>query len=115
MITDLDSTLFDEEQIEYLQEFLADYRTEVAQGIIEFLVSVPCNGDKESHRRATQARIVSRAALLDRLLNKRDITARQIPQVYGVSIHQYYDALQEIESELKENNSSIREVIRIKQ
>lgn len=114
MIDDLDKSKFDAEQIEYLQEFLEDYRTEVAQGIVGFIVSVPIFGDKESHKRATQARIVSRAALLDRLLNKREITAREIPKIYGVSIHQYYDNLQEVENELKENNDSIRDVIRIK-
>lgn len=114
MIEDLDNSKFDPEQIEYLQEFLEDYRTEVAQGVIRFIVSVPCHGDKESHRRATQARITSRAALLDRLINKREVTARELPQTYGVSIHQYYDTLQEVEQELEKNNSNIREVIRIK-
>lgn len=114
MIDDLDSSKFDLEQIEYLQEFLQDFRTEVAQGIVQFIVNVPCHGDKEHHRKATQARIVSRAALLDRLLNKREVTARKIPSTYGVSIHQYYDSLQEVEQELAQNNCNIREVVRIK-
>lgn len=114
MITELDKSKFDAEQIEYLQEFLEDFRTEVAAGIITFIVSVKNNGDKESHRRATQARIVSRAALLDRLINKREVTARELPKTYGVSVHQYYDTLQEVEEELKQNNEKIREVIRIK-
>lgn len=110
MIADLDKKIIDPEQIEYLQRFLEDYRAEVIQTIISFIVNVPNHGNGK----ATQARIVSRAALLDRLLNKREVTAREIPKIYGVSIHQYYDTLQEVEKELKENNSSIREVIRIK-
>lgn len=113
-ITDIDKSKFDAEQIEYIQEFLEDFRREMAQGIIEFIIKVPSHGNKDNHRGATMARIVSRAALLDRLLNKREVTAREIPNIYGVSVHQYYDSLSEIEEELKDNNNNIREVIRIK-
>ena len=114
MKADFDNSKFDAEQVEYLQEFLEDFRTEVARGLIHFVIDVPRNGDKESHKRAIQARIVSRAALLDRILNKREVTAREIPNTYGVSIHQYYDTLQEVEQMLRENNNKIREIIRIK-
>lgn len=114
MMENIDRDKFDSEQLEYLQEFMEDYRREMAQGIINFITSVKIKGNKENHQKATQARIISRVALLDRILNKRDITAREIPNHYGISIHQYYDSLNEIEEELKDQNNNIRDIIRIK-
>lgn len=110
----LNETEFEADQIEEIKAMLEDQRLEVAQSIIKFIVEVPILGKSASNQKATQARIASRVALLDRLLNKRELRARDIPSVYGVSIHQYYDTLEEVEAQLEDSNSKIREIIRIK-
>lgn len=108
---DLDTTLFDEEQLDYLTEFLNDYRIDICKHLVSFICKSNLRGVNQKNIDALFVRIAGRAALLDDILNNRNTKVTLWKTTYGTSIHQRYDAVAEMIEELKEFNPFIDKVL----
>lgn len=107
----LDTDLFDEEQIEYLTEFLKDYRLEVCKTLTDFICRTELKGKTPKNVDALFVRIAGRAALLDDLLNNRETKINLWKSTYGTSLHQRYDCLYSMVEELKQFNPFIEKAL----
>ena len=103
----IDEELFDEEQLEYLSDFLKDYRLEICKHLAAFICKSDTNGKSKKNIDALFVRIAGRAALLDDILNNREVKINLWKDTYGTSTHQRYDAVTEMIEELKEYNPFI--------
>lgn len=108
-----DSSLFDCEQQEYIAEYLVQYRKEVAQRILDFVISPSkkLNRNSERNRKSTIMKIACRAVLFNKLLNDPKVGYRDLPEVYGISNHLLYDERKAILEELSEWDKNISYVI----
>lgn len=108
-----DSSLFDSEQQEYLSEYLIQYRKEVAQRILDFIVSPSKKliRNSERNRKSTSMKIACRAVLFNKLLNDPKVGYRDLPETYGISNHLFYDERKAILDELIEMDKNISYII----
>lgn len=109
---DFDKTLFDDEQIEYLCEFLADYRTETMKIMLDFITNLEANGSSKKNKDALFVRIAARAVIIDSVLNARDYKVLDLKTTYGISTHQYYDEIGRLTNELQKQNKNINELLK---
>lgn len=109
---DLDKDLFDEDQLEYLTEYMADYRLEVIRIILNWITNIQANGKSKKNLEALYARIASRAVILDSILNKRDFKVLEMKSLFGISTHQYYDELNRVMAELNSKNKNIENILK---
>lgn len=109
---DLDLNLFDDDQINYLIDYLADYRLQIIRVICDWITKPEALGQSKKSKDAANARIVARAVILDTILNKRDYKVLELKTLYGISTHQYYDELNRLTEELGKNNKNIGSLLR---
>lgn len=108
-----DDTLFDSEQQEYIAEYLIQYRKEVAQRILDFIISPSKKliRNSERNRKSTIMKIACRAVLFNKLLNDPKVGYRDLPETYGISNHLFYDERKAILDELIEMDKNISYII----
>ena len=109
---DFDKSLFDEEQIEYITDFLTDYRTETMKIMLDFITQPNANGNSKKHKDALFIRIAARAVIIDSVLNARDYKVLDLKSTYGISTHQYYDEISRLTAELEKQNKNINELLK---
>lgn len=71
--------MFEEGQLEYLNDVFREYRNLTMRKTLE-LLTIQADGWQE------------RAAVLDKLINRSDLTWREAPSFYGLSNHRFFDA-----------------------
>lgn len=74
-----DFSLFEDEQLEYLNEYEQKRRGDLMRGMLDFMTA-----DRE--------RWVERICVLDKLINRKELTWREAPAFYGLSNHRFFDA-----------------------
>lgn len=74
-----DFSLFEDEQLEYLNEYERERRGDLMRGMLDFMTA-----DRE--------RWVERICVLDKLINRKELTWREAPAFYGVSNHRFFEA-----------------------
>lgn len=109
---DFDKTLFDDEQLEYLCDFLADYRTETMKIMLDFITNLEANGNSKKNKDALFVRIAARAVIIDSVLNAREYKVLDLKTTYGISTHQYYDEIARLTTELEKQNKNINELLK---
>ena len=109
---DFEKDLFDDEQLEYLCDFLADYRTETMKIMLDFITNLEANGNSKKNKDALFVRIAARAVIIDSVLNARDYKVLDLKTTYGISTHQYYDEIARLTTELEKQNKNINELLK---
>ena len=104
-----DSSLFNSEQQEYISEYLTQYRKEVAQRILDFIIkpSEKLNKKSERSRKSVIMKMACRSVLMHKLLNDPKVDYRDLPEVYGISNHLLYDERNAILEELSVMDKNI--------
>ena len=74
-----DFSMFEDEQLEYLEEYERERRGDLMRGMLEFLT-------------ADRDHWVERICVLDKLINRRELAWREAPAFYGVSNHRFFEA-----------------------
>lgn len=112
--SNLDFELFENEQLSYLQDFLAEYRLENIRDFCKFVLE----GDKpknasEKSKEAFLQRVVCRIALVLRLLdeNLQQVAWKDTPTYFGLSSHVFFDCKDAMLYELARSNPRINKVL----
>lgn len=74
-----DADFFDDAQLDYLGSFMVEYRGEVVRKVLELLM-------------LQRDGWIERAAVLDKLINRPELSWREAPAFYGVSNHRFFEA-----------------------
>lgn len=112
--SNLEFELFEDEQLEYLQDFLADYRLQNIRDFCKFVLEgdTPKNASEKS-KEAYLQRVVCRIALVLRLLDEdlKDVAWKDTPQYFGLSSHVFFDVKDTVLYELARSNPRINKVL----
>ena len=108
-----DCSMFDDDQLEYLAEYLPWYRKEVSQHLLRFL-NEPAKSIKknsERSRKAINMRMLCRLVLLHKIINDDETGYRDLPETFGISNHILYDERKRIIDELINTDKNIEFII----
>jgi hypothetical protein len=110
---DAEEITFTKAQREYLEDYLIQYRKEVAQTLLSFILkpTETLKNNSDRSRNAMLMKILCRVVLLNKILNNSDVPYKDFPAEYGISNHSYYDERNEIVKELKKLDKNISFVI----
>lgn len=111
---DLELDYFDDEAIEYLKDYLADFKMDMTRKLINFLIGDNIRGTGEHQKQARINRIACRCVLLHKLLEMKDLKWSDIPEQYGISSHTFFEVKDEILKELKQFNPRIAKVLQMR-
>ena len=112
----LDYEEFDDQQLEYLMDYLVEYRLQSILELLKFLLNDAPNSPSEKSKVAYHQRVVCRCALLMRLLNKdlENLQWCQTPKFFNVSSHVFNDCKDEVFVELSKFCPRIGKVMQMR-
>ena len=112
----LDFETFDDEQLEYLQDYLVEYRLQSILEFCKFLLNDKPNSPSEKSKNAYLQRIVCKLALIRRLLdtNLQNLHWCETPAYFHVSSHVFNDVKDEVYKELCKVSPRINKVMQMR-
>lgn len=115
--SNLDFELFDDEQLVYLQDFLAEYRLESIRDFSKFILEgdTPKNNSVKS-KEAYLQRVVCRIALVLRLLDRdlQHLAWKDTPAHFNLSSHVFFDVKDETLYNLIGNNPRMKKILQMR-
>lgn len=97
-----DVSMFEETQLEYLAQYEIERRGDLLKKILDFLTS-----DRENR--------IERICVLDKLINRTNLTWREAPAFYAVSNHKFFEAKNELEHFFSNKESRVLNMLKVRE
>lgn len=107
---------FDDEQLEYLKDYLVEYRLESIIEFVKFLLNDAPHTNSEKSKVAYFQRIVCKLVLMRRLLDYdlQDMPWNEVPKNFGLSSHVFFDVKDCVFKELCKISPRINKVMQMR-
>lgn len=111
-----DCSDFTDEQLNYLKDYLVEYRLECIIEFIKFLLNDSPNTNSEKSKVAYFQRIVCKLVLMRRLLDwdLQDMPWNEVPKNFGLSSHVFFDVKDMVFRELSKISPRINKVMQMR-
>lgn len=97
-----DTSMFESDQLAYLEEYDRERRGELLRGLLEFMT-------------ADRDHWVERVCVLDKLINRREIAWREAPSFYGVSNHRFFEAKATLERVFQHSGGHVLNLLKVRE